>query len=108
MQLDMMQLVARMTAKRLGIKAPEIAVHGKWRRPRAYTEHGIIGIPASFVGKSALIMTYIVLHEVCHFIGGGLNHCKRFRENEDAMLQFWGISYKRKGHYLEDLRWRGK
>lgn len=104
----MMQLVARLTAKQLKIKTPEIAIHAKWKRPRAYTEHGIIGIPSSFIGKSALIMTYIVAHETCHMIGGGLNHGKKFREYEDFVLQFWGISYRRKGHYLEDLRWKGK
>lgn len=100
------QCIANLTAKRLGLKVrPNVQFEENIDRGMAFVEAGEIFLPEHIRTKRVAISTYYIVHEVCHFFNGGLNHGKKFREIEDKALAFWGISVKRgRGPYPLDIR----
>lgn len=99
------QFVANITAKILGLKVRPAVFFDNVERGMAFVEAGQICLPEHLRTKHATISTYYIVHEVCHFINGGLDHGKAFRSYEDKALAFWHISVKRgRGPYPLDIR----
>lgn len=104
--VDDAQAIASLTAKFLGLPVRPEVVIGK--RAEAFTDTNIITIPRDILSRHHTILTYLITHEVVHFVNGGIHHGKLFRKKEDAALKFWHITIKRGKNSPYPVEIRGK
>jgi predicted metal-dependent hydrolase len=99
MTLNEIQAIANLTAKFLGLSAKPKAEITSNRRGRAYTTKGRFSIPEWAFDHGEKFIIYYVVHEVCHFYEGTLDHGPKFCQIEDHALRFWGLYIQRKKVY---------
>jgi predicted metal-dependent hydrolase len=99
MTLNEIQAIANITAKFLGLSNKPRAEITSNKRGRAYTTKGWFSIPEWAFDHGEKFVIYYVVHEVCHFYGGTLDHGKLFCQVEDRALKFWGLYIQRKKVY---------
>ena len=99
MKLSEIQAIANITAKHLGLSLKPRAEITKNKRGCAYTTKGYFTIPEWAFNHGEKFVIYYVVHEVCHFYGGTLDHGKLFCQVEDRALKFWGLYIQRKKVY---------
>ena len=99
MKLSELQAIANLTAKYLGLSVKPKAKITPNKRGRAYTTKGWFSIPEWAFKHGEKFLIYYVVHEVCHFYGGTLDHGKLFCQVEDRALKFWGLYIRRKKVY---------
>ena len=94
MTRSMFTSVVRLTAKEIGVPAPEV-IFGQFENGTAYTDDGYMTIPTAILKQEDRFGIYLAVHETCHFFGGGLHHGRKFRNIEDKALASWGVSVTR-------------
>lgn len=99
MTLNEIQAIANLTAKFLGLSIKPKGKITQTKRGRAYTTKGYFTIPEWAFKHGEKFLIYYVVHEVCHFYGGTLDHGKLFCQVEDRALKFWGLYIQRKKVY---------
>lgn len=99
MTLNEIQAIANLTAKFLGLAIKPRAEITSNKRGRAYTTKGWFSIPKWAFDHGEKFVIYYVVHEVCHFYGGTLDHGPTFCKVEDRALKFWGLYIQRKKVY---------
>ena len=99
MTLNEIQAIANITAKFLGLPIKPKAEITSNKRGRAYTTKGRFNIPEWAFKHGEKFVIYYIVHEVCHFYGGTLDHGNLFCQVEDRALKFWGLYIQRKKVY---------
>jgi predicted metal-dependent hydrolase len=99
MTLNEIQAIANLTAKLLGISTKPKAEITTNKRGRAYTTQNRFNIPEWSLKHGERFVIYYIVHEVCHFYGGELDHGPLFCKVEDRALKFWGLYIQRKKVY---------
>lgn len=99
MQLNEIQAIANITAKFLGLKIKPRAEITSNKRGRAYTTKGWFSVPEWAFKHGEKFTIYYIVHEVCHFYKGALDHGPKFCQVEDRALKFWGLYIQRKKVY---------
>lgn len=99
LKLNEIQSIANLTAKFLGLSIRPKAEITSNQRGRAYTTKGRFSIPEWAFEHGERFVIYYVVHEVCHFYGGEIDHGQLFCKVEDRALKFWGLYIQRKKVY---------
>jgi|LakMenEpi03Aug12_release.lakeMendotaPanAssembly.Ray.scaffolds.fasta_scaffold368531_3 hypothetical protein len=89
------QSIADLTAKFLGLTIRPKAIIKETSRGYAWTDKGWFTMPQWAIDHSEECAMYIIIHEICHFLNGGLDHGTEFASVEDRALEFWNLKIER-------------
>lgn len=89
------QSIADLTSKFIGLTIRPKAIVKKTTRGYAWTDKGWFTMPQWAIDHSEEGAIYLIVHEICHFYKGGINHGTEFASIEDKALDFWGIRIQR-------------